>query len=120
MAEAVAKGFAGKIALGTLKFEANELEAVRLTAAEALDSKRETLIGMIGNRQDAPRQIVILRPQMQEGFLRAAAHFPRKPGERSYTAAILANFYRAVVSELLERGLQFGEEVHAKEYKGNN
>jgi hypothetical protein len=60
MAEAIAKSFARRIALGAFELEANKFEAVGLGAAESLDGKREALVGMIGDGKNAPRQIVIL------------------------------------------------------------
>ena len=120
MAEAIAKSFARKIALRALKFHANKFETVGLGAAESLDGKRQALVGMIGDSQNAARQIVILRPQVQERLLRGAAHFPGKSREGSDAPAILANFDSAIRGEFLETSLQFSEQVHAGKYKGNN
>src|SRR5580704_14912120 len=77
MAKTIAKCFAGKVALSALKFQTNKFEAVGLGASESLDSKREPLVRMIGDGENAPRQIVIFRPEMQERLLRGAANFPR-------------------------------------------
>jgi hypothetical protein len=49
------KCLARKIALGAPELEANRLEAVGLSAAESLDGKREALVGMIGDGQNAAR-----------------------------------------------------------------
>src|SRR5271165_1678464 len=68
-AEGIAECFAREVALGALVFEANEFEPVRLGASEALDSKREPLLGVVGDGQHAARQIVILRPEMKQRLL---------------------------------------------------
>ena len=114
MAEAIAKG-PGKIALGALELHANKFEAVGLGAAESLDGQREALVGMIDG-ENPPRQIVILRPQVKKRLLRSAAHFPGESGEGSDAPATLANLDSAIRGEFLETSLQFGGEVHAKEY----
>jgi hypothetical protein len=119
MAEEFAKCIARQIPDAALELEANKFKAVWLAAAETFHGERQALIGMIGDGQNAPRQIVILGPQMQERLLRDAAHFPGQSREGSDAAAVLANLDRAVGGELLETRLQFGGEVHAEEYKTN-
>jgi hypothetical protein len=54
---------------------------------------------------------------MQKGLLRSAANFPGESREGSDASSILANLDRAIRGEFLKAGLQFGGEVHAKEYK---
>jgi hypothetical protein len=120
MAEEIAKCFAGEIADGALELDANKFEAVGLGTAKSFHGKREALFGVIGDGEDAAREIVIFRPEMQERLFGDAAHFPGKPGERGDAATIFANLNPACDGEFLETRLQFGGEVHAEEYKTNN
>ena|SRR5208282_152142 len=118
--ERAAKCFAREVALGALKLHTNKFETVGLGAAESLDGKRETLLGMVSDGQHPARQIVIFGPEVQERLFRGTTNFPGESGERSHASAILANLNGAIGGEFLETSLQFEEEVHAKEYKGNN
>jgi hypothetical protein len=119
MPEKFAKCVTGQIPDAALEFKTNKFEAVWLATAETFDGEREALVGMIGDSQDAPRQIVVLGPKMQERLLRDAAYFPRESREGSDAATVLANLDRAICGELLEARLQFGGEVHAEEYRTN-
>ena len=64
VAEFLAREFAG----AALKFPANEFEPVRFGAAKALDGEGQPLFGAIGNRQDAAREVKLIRPRCSNGF----------------------------------------------------
>src|SRR6266704_2528788 len=85
----------------------------RFVAAKALDGQRQPLLGMLGNSQDAPREIELLRPKMQQRLLALAAHFPRHARKRRDTTAVLADFDDPGAGKLLEAGLQFDRKFHA-------
>jgi hypothetical protein len=57
--------------LGAIELQANKF-----------DGKREALVGMIGDGKNATRQIVILRPQLEQWLLHGAANFPKRVPRR--------------------------------------
>jgi hypothetical protein len=75
-----------------VKIGGNESGGARRKREElrASECEREALVGMIGNGKNAARQIVILRPQVEEWLLRGAANFPGESREGSDAPAILA------------------------------
>lgn len=101
-AEARAQFLARHIARGASELRADELQAIGPGAAEALDRKREALLGMIGDRKNSPREVVLLRPQIQKRLLRGAADFPQQCGEHGNSAAIFANFDGSGGSEIAQ------------------
>ena len=68
MGETVAELLVRKLAGAALKFPANEFEPVRFGAAKALDGEGQPLFGAIGNRQDAAREVKLIRPRCSNGF----------------------------------------------------
>src|SRR5579859_7100772 len=117
MPEEIAEHLARKIAARALEFQAYEFEPVRFCAAKSFDGKREALFGMIRDGQDAARQIVIFRPEVQQRFLSGPSDFPGQSRKGRDSSSVLANFDAAGGGEFLEAGLQFGGEVHARNYK---
>lgn len=110
--EAFAEFFARKFAGAALKFPPNEFKPVWFDATEALDGQRQPLLGMVGNREDAAREVKPLRPQMQERLLAVSAYFPGHSRKRRNAAAVLAHFDNPGGGKLLEAGLQFSGEFH--------
>jgi hypothetical protein len=82
--------------------------AVRLGTPETLNREREPLLGMVGNGQHPPSQIVIFRPQVQQRLIAIAAHFPRERGQWRDARSVLAQFRRASRCELAKRSFQLG------------
>src|SRR5260370_20329946 len=60
--EAVAEFLAQEVAGSALKFPANEIEAVRVGAAEPLPGQWQPLVGMLGNRKNPPPENKLIRP----------------------------------------------------------
>jgi hypothetical protein len=62
MREAVAEFLPGQFVGVSLEFSANELQPVRLRAAEPLNRQRGPVLGMIGNGQHPAREVELPRP----------------------------------------------------------
>src|SRR5258708_4564892 len=73
---------------------------------------------MIGDGQDAPSEIVLLRPKMQQWIPPRTADFPGEHGEGSKTTSVFAHFDGAVSRKFAQAGFQFGGEFHAQDYRG--
>jgi len=84
----------------------------RFAATEALDGKRQPLLGMVGNGQNAAREVKLLRPWMKQRLLAFTAHLSGHSGKRGNAAAVLANFDDPGGGKLLKAGLQFRGEFH--------
>src|SRR5271168_4657152 len=93
--EARAEFFTIELARGTLKIQANEFEAMRFGASKALNGKCETVVGMVGDGQDAGCKVALLRLRVRKRFLSGAAHFPGQAGERGEASPVLAHFHGA-------------------------
>jgi len=52
--------------LGSLEKHAHKFQAVWPCATESLHGERQALLGVIGDSEHAPRQIVLSGPEMQE------------------------------------------------------
>jgi hypothetical protein len=68
---------------------------------------------MIGDRENSPRQIVLLRPKAQKGFRRRAAKFPGQCVEGRHPRAVFANLDGFRSSESAQTSIQVGGEFHA-------
>jgi hypothetical protein len=102
--ETVAELLARKFAGAAFKFPANKFEPVGFHAAEALDGQRQPLLGVIGDGQNAAREVELLRPQMKQRFFAVTAHFPGHPCKRGGGSAALADFDNPRGSEFPEAG----------------
>ena len=118
--EAVAEFFTRKHACLPLKIRANEFEPFGPGAAEALDSQRQPLLGVIGDGQNAARKVELLRPQMEERLFTAAAYFPGHPRKDRNSPAVFKNFNGSGSGKLLETSSQFSSEFHALDYNYYN
>ena len=97
-----------------LKILADKFQPVWLYAAEAFDSERQALVGMIGDREDATREVVALRPNVQQRLFALTAHFPGKTLEGRGASAIFADLHEAEGGEFLQAGFKFSSEFHGR------
>jgi hypothetical protein len=109
--EARASFLARHIARGRTELEPDKLEPIWLRTAKALYGQCQALLGMSGDRQHAPREIVPLRPQVEKRFLSGAANLPRQTREHGHTAAVLANLDGSSGTEVAKRSFELSSDV---------
>src|SRR5713101_1684611 len=114
--EALAEFLAAHVASRAIEAGVNKFETVRLGAAEALDSQRKPLVGMVCDGENAASEIVLLRPKMQERLIGGTPDFPEKSRQRRDTATVLANFHGGGGGQFAEADFQLCGELHAVDY----
>src|SRR5262249_54450938 len=85
-----------------LEFHAHEFDPARLAAPEALRRQDQSVIGVIRDAKDSPREVVLRRPEMQQGLFGCPTNFPGERGKRSEAPAIFQYFDRARGSKLAQ------------------